>query len=217
MKSNENDRLLALDSLRAIAALAVLFYHYTSGYEHVVGPHIQPVPSVEFGYLGVDLFFVISGFVIAWTLQRSSSLADFAFGRVARLYPAYLAGAAITGIVIFGFGFNPTHIQTSDVAWNTVIGLPQLVNAQNLDASYWTLGSRCPSTSWPRSSLQACRRCVLRFFVWRGSLHLSLCVCFSPGISGSNFSSFPTTRPCSWPARCYLRSHRPCSPIGLLS
>ncbi len=140
MKSNENDRLLALDSLRAIAALAVLFYHYTSGYEHVVGPHIQPVPSVEFGYLGVDLFFVISGFVIAWTLQRSSSLADFAFGRVARLYPAYLAGAAITGIVIFGFGFNPTHIQTSDVAWNTVIGLPQLVNAQNLDASYWTLG-----------------------------------------------------------------------------
>lgn len=140
MKSNENDRLLALDSLRAIAALAVLFYHYTRGYEHVVGPHIQPVPSVEFGYLGVDLFFVISGYVIAWTLQRSSSLADFAFGRIARIYPAYLAGAVITGIVIFGFGFNPTHIQTGDIAWNTIIGLPQLVNAQNLDASYWTLG-----------------------------------------------------------------------------
>lgn len=140
MTSNENDRLLALDSLRAIAALAVLFYHYTRGYERVVGPHIQPVPSLEFGYLGVDLFFVISGFVIAWTLQRSSSLADFAFGRIARLYPAYLAGAAITGIVVLGFGFNPTQIQTSDIAWNTIIGLPQLVNAQNLDASYWTLG-----------------------------------------------------------------------------
>jgi peptidoglycan/LPS O-acetylase OafA/YrhL len=140
MKSNENDRLLALDSLRAIAALAVLFYHYTSGYERVVGPHIQPIPGVEFGYLGVDLFFVISGFVIAWTLQRSSSLADFAFGRIARLYPAYLAGAAITGVVVFGFGFNPTHLQTSDIAWNTIIGLPQLVNAHNLDASYWTLG-----------------------------------------------------------------------------
>lgn len=140
MNSAEQDRLVGLDSLRAIAALAVLFYHYTSGYEHVVGPHIRPVPSVQFGYLGVDLFFVISGFVIAWTLQRSSSLADFAFGRIARLYPAYLAAAVITGLVVFGFGFNPTHIPTSDIAWNAIIGLPQLVNAQNLDASYWTLG-----------------------------------------------------------------------------
>jgi peptidoglycan/LPS O-acetylase OafA/YrhL len=140
MKTNENDRLLELDSLRAIAALAVLFYHYTGGYEHIVAPHIQPVQCVEFGYVGVDLFFVISGFVIAWTLRRSTSLVDFAIGRFARLYPAYLAGAFITGIVIFGFGFNPKHVQTSDVAWNAVIGLPQLVNAKNLDASYWTLG-----------------------------------------------------------------------------
>jgi peptidoglycan/LPS O-acetylase OafA/YrhL len=140
MNSREQDRLPELDSLRAIAALAVLFYHYTSGYEQVVGPHTRPVPNIEWGHLGVDLFFVISGFVIAWTLERSSSLADFAFGRVARLYPAYLAGAAITGIVVFGFGFNPAHIQTSDIAWNAIIGLPQLVKANNLDASYWTLG-----------------------------------------------------------------------------
>jgi peptidoglycan/LPS O-acetylase OafA/YrhL len=140
MNSREQDRLPALDSLRAIAALAVLFYHYTNGYEHVVGPHTRPVPNAEGGYLGVDLFFVISGFVIAWTLERSSSLADFAFGRFARLYPAYLAGATITGIVVFGFGFNPAHIQTSDIAWNAIIGLPQLVKANNLDASYWTLG-----------------------------------------------------------------------------
>jgi peptidoglycan/LPS O-acetylase OafA/YrhL len=114
MDSREQERLPALDSLRAIAALAVLFFHYANGYEHVVGPHARPVPNVEWGHSGVDLFFVISGFVIAWTLDRSSSLADFALGRFARLYPAYLAGAAITGIVIFGFGFNPAHIQTSD-------------------------------------------------------------------------------------------------------
>jgi peptidoglycan/LPS O-acetylase OafA/YrhL len=140
MNSREHNRLPALDSLRAIAALSVLFYHYTNGYEHVVGPHTRPVPNVEWGHLGVDLFFIISGFVIAWTLERSSSLADFAFGRFARLYPAYLAGATITGVVVFGFGFNPAHIQTSDIAWNAIMGLPQLVKANNLDASYWTLG-----------------------------------------------------------------------------
>ena len=118
VNSRKQERLPALDSLRAIAALAVLSFHYTSGYERVVGPHIRPVPNVEWGHFGVELFFVISGFVIAWTLERSSSLADFAFGRVARLYPAYLAGATITGIVVFGFGFNPAHIFTSDIAWN---------------------------------------------------------------------------------------------------
>ena len=140
MNSSDQGRLLPLDSLRAIAALAVLLYHYTKGYEQIVGPHSAPVPGFALGYLGVELFFVISGFVIAWTLQRSASLADFAFGRIARLYPAYLACAAITGIVIFGFGFNPTNIQTGDIAWNAVIGLPPLVKANNLDASYWTLG-----------------------------------------------------------------------------
>jgi peptidoglycan/LPS O-acetylase OafA/YrhL len=140
MYSSDQGRLLPLDSLRAIAALAVLLYHYTKGYEEIVGPHISPVPAVALGYLGVELFFVISGYVIAWTLQRSASLADFAFGRIARLYPAYLACAAVTGVVIFGFGFNPANIQTGDIAWNSVIGLPPLVNANNLDASYWSLG-----------------------------------------------------------------------------
>jgi peptidoglycan/LPS O-acetylase OafA/YrhL len=140
MNSREQERLPALDSLRAIAALAVLFFHYTCGYERVVGPHSRPVPSIEWGHLGVELFFVISGFVIAWTLQRSSSIADFAFGRFARLYPAYLAAATITAIVVFGFGFNPAHLETSDIGWNAIIGLPQLVEANYLDASYWTLG-----------------------------------------------------------------------------
>lgn len=140
MNSSEQGRLLPLDSLRAIAALAVLLYHYTKGYEQIVGPHSAPVPGFALGYLGVELFFVISGFVIAWTLQRSASLADFAVGRIARLYPAYLACAAITAIVIFGFGFNPTNIQTGDIPWNALIGLPPLVKANNLDASYWTLG-----------------------------------------------------------------------------
>jgi peptidoglycan/LPS O-acetylase OafA/YrhL len=140
MNSSDQGRLLPLDSLRAIAALAVLLYHYTKGYEQIVGPHSAPVPGFALGYLGVELFFVISGFVIAWTLQRSTSLTDFAFGRIARLYPAYLACAAITGLVIFGFGFNPTNIQTGDIALNAVIGLPPLVKANNLDASYWTLG-----------------------------------------------------------------------------
>jgi peptidoglycan/LPS O-acetylase OafA/YrhL len=140
LNSKEQDRLVALDSLRAAAALAVLLYHYTKGYERVVGPHSVPIAGFALGYLGVQLFFVISGFVIAWTLQRSTSFADFAFGRIARLYPAYLVCAAITGAVVFGFRFNPTHIQTDDIAWNAIIGLPQLVKANNLDASYWSLG-----------------------------------------------------------------------------
>lgn len=140
MDLKTQERLPALDSLRAIAALAVLSFHYTGAYEGVVGPHIRPVQYVVWGHYGVELFFVISGFVIAWTLERSSSLADFAFGRIARLYPAYLAAATITTVLLFGIGFNPLHIQASEIPWNAVIGLPPLIPVHYLDPAYWTLG-----------------------------------------------------------------------------
>src|SRR5437867_8608517 len=65
-------RIAELDGLRGIAALSVLLFHYTSKFGELYG-HQNP-PPLEFGYggtLGVQLFFMISGFVIMATLDRT--------------------------------------------------------------------------------------------------------------------------------------------------
>ncbi|MET8007136.1 acyltransferase family protein [Nonomuraea glycinis] len=99
-------RLAELDLLRFIAALAVLAFHYLVAYASVWGdrpaelfPAVAPVAGL--GILGVELFFMISGFVIlmsAW----GRGLGAFARSRVVRLYPAYwlslIAVAALYGL-----------------------------------------------------------------------------------------------------------------------
>ncbi|MFJ5640341.1 acyltransferase family protein [Streptomyces sp. NPDC093223] len=89
-------RLQALDGLRLLAALMVCLYHYTgrggtvSESWHQNPGQIFPTlhRAAVYGCLGVEFFFVISGFVICMS-SWGRSLGDFFRSRVARLYPAY--------------------------------------------------------------------------------------------------------------------------------
>ncbi|MEV7977299.1 acyltransferase [Streptomyces sp. NPDC086519] len=98
-------RLLALDGLRLAAALMVCLYHYAgrggvvSASWHQNPAHVFPTLSraAVYGCLGVQFFFVISGFVICMS-SWGRSLGDFFRSRVARLYPAYwVALVLVTG------------------------------------------------------------------------------------------------------------------------
>jgi peptidoglycan/LPS O-acetylase OafA/YrhL len=90
------------------------------------------------GHFGVQLFFTISGFVILMTLERSRSLADFAVSRFARLYPAYLACASVT-LVVIAFGhLNPDWINLKRAVVNLTMVAP-LLGRPAIDPSYWTL------------------------------------------------------------------------------
>ena len=65
-------RLRGLDGLRGIAVILVVFFHYTSGYAHVMHPHTPGLLGTLFsGSYGVELFFIISGYVILMTVERS--------------------------------------------------------------------------------------------------------------------------------------------------
>lgn len=85
------DRLYEIDLLRITAALAVVIYHYT--FSGCAG-HLIPVsfPALRtvtrYGYLGVDMFFTISGFVVLLSAWGRRPL-DFVISRITRLYPAY--------------------------------------------------------------------------------------------------------------------------------
>ncbi|EIK46724.1 Lct55 [Cellvibrio sp. BR] len=125
-------RLQALDLLRFIAALAVVLYHYTA----------QPNPTfpqiaqfTQFGYLGVPLFFMISGFVIAASAERRSPLI-FMISRAARLYPAFWIGVLFTTTIMFALGASTPS--TTDILLNLTM-LNDYVGVNNIDGVYWTL------------------------------------------------------------------------------
>lgn len=99
------DRLHALDALRGAAALAVVFWHW----QHFGGigstplafeRHLQPQYGIfrifyDHGWLAVDLFFSLSGFIFLWLYRRSISAgqitaARFFVLRFSRLYPLHI-------------------------------------------------------------------------------------------------------------------------------
>ena len=86
-RSGAAGRLVMLDAVRGLAACFVAVYH-----AHFFFPR-QVLPS---GYLGVDLFFVLSGFVIAQAYERRFARGltprSFVITRLIRLYPIYMVG-----------------------------------------------------------------------------------------------------------------------------
>lgn len=90
-----------LNLLRGLAALSVLVYHVIELSAWESFPRDWPALWFRIGWLGVDLFFVISGFVIAlsalsaWHRHGSAFRASFAWRRIARIVPLYLLTAVV--------------------------------------------------------------------------------------------------------------------------
>lgn len=95
--------LLLLDALRGVAALIVLYYHCFEcfGYEIAAGTGLY-TQHCDHGYLAVDFFFLLSGFVIAYAYddRTTMSFGQFAKRRLIRLHPMVVAGAVI-GLITF--------------------------------------------------------------------------------------------------------------------
>jgi peptidoglycan/LPS O-acetylase OafA/YrhL len=87
----EREKLLGLDYLRAFAIIIVFLYHY-----QLFGHPAWEQDISKFGWTGVDLFFVLSGFLIAGQLfdkvlkEKNIQLRDFFLKRFFRILPAYL-------------------------------------------------------------------------------------------------------------------------------
>ena len=133
------DRLNELDALRFLAAAAVMLYHFTYTYTSAPGHVFGSVQAVtRHGYLGVDVFFVISGFVVLWS-AKGRSPSSFVRARVMRLYPEFwicvFVSALIFGLVSGGASLTP---DLSDVLINLTM-VPGYLGAPFVDGVYWTL------------------------------------------------------------------------------
>jgi peptidoglycan/LPS O-acetylase OafA/YrhL len=98
------ERFEALDLLRGVAAFSVLAFHST--WPTLIG---QPFPR---GYLAVDMFFVLSGFVIAHAYRHRlgtvAQFRNFCVARLVRLYPLYCMARLLDAAILLFFSFTAT-------------------------------------------------------------------------------------------------------------
>ena len=128
-----DSRIAILDPLRFIAALLVLFYHYLPFIQNEFGTH--RFDFFELGYLGVNFFFMLSGFVIMASAQNRSAI-KFALLRALRLSPAFIVCMLVTLIVMYLSNISLPSIVAivlNGLIINDYFGVP------NIDGVYWTL------------------------------------------------------------------------------
>lgn len=114
--------VVGLDVLRLFAALLVVSYHFLffswiepvghEGIRDAVNADIAFPGAVGFswwGWIGVELFFVISGYVISMSAGRKTPI-GFAIDRIVRLYPALLFFSTCALVVVIGAGVSPVPI-----------------------------------------------------------------------------------------------------------
>ena len=126
-------RLLWFDGLRGVSAIAVVLYH------------ILDAPWISHGYLAVDVFFLLSGYVIAGAyearLRAGLPIGAFLRQRMARLYPLYLFGIGLGVVRFLYIGRPPVSTLTTLVGSLGFVHLPIPESAAMfpLNGAMWSL------------------------------------------------------------------------------
>lgn len=135
------ERVAEIDLLRFLAALAVVFFHYAFRGNAADGLSAMPYPLLapvaKYGYLGVELFFMISGFVILMTAS-GGSLRKFAVSRIVRLYPAFWVCCTISFVAALAFGAPVFNVTLQQYLVNMTM-LAGFVGVEDIDGVYWSL------------------------------------------------------------------------------
>ncbi|WP_196140185.1 acyltransferase [Aliikangiella sp. G2MR2-5] len=142
------ERIKYLDGMRGIAILLVFFYHaYTRWIELMpFGDQWAAFPLFKFGYLGVELFFLISGFVILMTLERCKGFSHFLYKRWLRLFPGMLVCSLFIYFSASFFFERPRGIPPSkDLIPGLLFIEPYLIEKitgfqlRSMEGAFWSL------------------------------------------------------------------------------
>jgi len=193
--SQKAPRLYELDILRFLAALAVVFFHYTflnaTEYKTIA---TYPVLGeiFKYGYLGVELFFIISGFVILLSASKKD-WRGFIISRVARLYPAFWIAVTLTTLGIVFFANDIMQVSLTQYLWNlTMMG--NFVDVENIDPVYWTLQVELKFYFWVLLILlfKQIKRIEIFIFAW---LVVALLEIYHVGHDFTHFALVPEWAP----------------------
>lgn len=111
-KSTVESRILSIQYMRGIAAILVVFFHFrfmlNNRYE------IKNLGDIfAFGGFGVDLFFMISGFIICYSTQRESSVFNFIIKRIFRIIPVYWFALVVLLVISPAITFGADFIKSA--------------------------------------------------------------------------------------------------------
>lgn len=139
----KSKRLIELDSLRGLACLSIMLFHYSYYYEDTWGHLQQPLILFEFGRYGVELFLLLSGFFVFMSL-KNKNIKNFLFLRFWRLFPTYWV--AIIFIFLIGnlVPLVPLVTIHGRLSIPEFLGnftmIPTVFSFRYIDRSHWTLG-----------------------------------------------------------------------------
>lgn len=141
MSSGRSSRIASLDILRLIAALAVVGFHYLFAgpktAEYGLPGFPEAAPMAIFGYLGVNLFFLISGYVISWSAEGRDAL-DFAVARFVRLWPGHVVAMTATFAVMAFAAMDAFPVSWMQWLANLTMLAPAF-GQPFMDGAYWSI------------------------------------------------------------------------------
>lgn len=137
----KSDRIFQLDLFRFIAAISVVLFHYSYRLQYKKPNEsyrfIELESITQYGYLGVDFFFMISGFVIFLSVKHGS-VNRFIISRLSRLYPAYWISILLTTLCILIFS-NPDYTVSLKQFLANLTMFHRYIGIPSVDGVYWSL------------------------------------------------------------------------------
>lgn len=148
-RSERTGRILELDVLRGLAAVYVLLHHYLEIYpQQNKGAGLVSLRLPVSGQFAVHLFFIISGFVIFMTLERSASVLHFVKSRSFRLFPTYWSAIFTTSLVVFLLPIAGDESLSSATIVMNMTMFHNYFGAHSVDSVYWSLGVELAFYLW---------------------------------------------------------------------
>ena len=140
-------RTVKIDIMRFVAAVSVMLYHYVAWYtvnlpQESIALH-RAATITQFGWLGVPLFFMISGYVIL-NSALNRDVRQFAIARFVRLYPMYwICLAATVAVLLVTGNLHGEPVRHSVLDLRTLLAnlamMQEVRGCEPIDGVYWTL------------------------------------------------------------------------------
>ncbi|WP_083904808.1 acyltransferase family protein [Rhodopirellula sp. SWK7] len=134
----QHRRITELDSLRALAAINLVLFHFTHVYAVKFGFSTPLGGQWPFGAYGVMMFFILSGFVNSMSLMRRGKPRDFLAARLIRIVPLFYIAIVANLVICRAAPLNGDPISTPQFLANLTL-MPRVFGYQCIDPVMWTL------------------------------------------------------------------------------